>query len=173
MRSDTFSLFLAVLEAWWAQWERKWKDGTNKERSGPGRVRAKRKPEGERENAGEHWVLPAGFPCECGLNDNGAHQGPSTTQSHGSARNTGTHSLLLHIHTHAAQIYKHWFSCLPYCILTGYDAYVKRTKSSEINYKMFCWRLAMNSHLCAVCAAMVFSPSLDLSLPLSPLCCVL
>lgn len=116
MRSDTFSLFLAVFEAWWAQWERKWNDGTNKEKSGPGRARAKSKPEGERENAGEHWVLPAGFPCERGLNDNGAHQGPSTTQSHGSARNTGTHSMLLHIHTHAAQIYKHWFNCLPYLL---------------------------------------------------------
>ncbi len=81
-------------------------------RRGAGRgERAKIKPEGERENAGEHWVLPAGLPCERGLNDNGAHQGPSTTQSHGSARNTGTHSMLLHIHTHAAQnahkIYKH------------------------------------------------------------------
>lgn len=96
-------------------------DRKNKKCSGQGKERAKSEPEGERENAGEHWVLPAGLPCERGLNDNGAHQGHSTTQSHGSVsstRNTGTLSMLLKIHAHSAQtahtqnanrIYKHWF----------------------------------------------------------------
>lgn len=75
-------------------------------------------------------MLPAGFPCERGLNDNGAHQGPSTTQSHGSARNTGTHSMLLHLHIgmlhrmHTRYINIDLIVCLIYCISTGSDANV-------------------------------------------------
>lgn len=91
--------------------------------AGRGERESKKQARGrERENAGEHWVLPAGFPCERGLNDNGAHQGPSTTQSHGSARNTGTHSMLLYLHTgmlhrmHTRYINIDLIVCLIYCI---------------------------------------------------------
>lgn len=49
MCSDTFSRLLAVLEARWAQRERKLKDGTNKERSGPGREREQKASQRERE----------------------------------------------------------------------------------------------------------------------------